>query len=231
VLAIFGSAVLIFLLTWFLPKMSGIFDEFGSNLPWLTQVIVAISGWLKHYGWLLAIVVAGGIWAGRRGLATPSGRRMLERMILKTPAIGRLASRFALVRFSRMLGTLVGAGVPLVASLRVAKEAIGNQTLSDTVGHAIEEVQRGAPLSRSLAANPILFPAAVIEMVSVAEETGRLDKELVRMSISYEGELDRRLRMVVSLAEPLLLMVMAGLIGTVVVAMLLPVFTLQDIIK
>jgi type II secretory pathway component PulF len=135
------------------------------------------------------------------------------------------------VRFTRMLGTLVGAGVPLVASLRVAKEAIGNQTLSDTVGHAIEEVQRGAPLSRSLAVNPILFPAAVIEMVSVAEETGRLDKELVRMSISYEGELDRRLRMVVSLAEPLLLMVMAGMIGTVVVAMLLPVFTLQDIIK
>jgi type II secretory pathway component PulF len=130
-----------------------------------------------------------------------------------------------------MLGTLVGAGVPLVASLRVAREALGNQTLADTVTHAIEEVQRGSPLSRSLAGNTLLFPASVIEMISVAEETGRLDKELLRLSTSYEAELDRNLRMLVALAEPALLMIMAGLIGTVVVGMLLPVFTLQDLIK
>src|SRR5215212_8485138 len=137
-------------------------------------------------------------------------------------------ARFGLVRFSRMLGTLVGSGVPLVSALRTAKEALGNQTLADTVAHAIDEVQRGAPLSRSLAVSPILFPPSVVEMVAVAEETGRLDKELIRLSTSYEGELDRRLRMLVALAEPVLLFIMAGLIGTVVVGMLLPVFTLQD---
>jgi type II secretory pathway component PulF len=130
-----------------------------------------------------------------------------------------------------MLGTLVGSGVPLVASLRVAKEALGNQTLSDSIAHAIEEVQRGTALSRSLAANPLLFPPSVIEMIAVAEETGRLDKELLRLSTAYEGELDRGLRMLVALAEPLLLFVMAGLIGTVVVGMLLPVFNLQELIK
>jgi type II secretory pathway component PulF len=130
-----------------------------------------------------------------------------------------------------MLGTLVGSGVPLVASLRVAKEALGNQTLADSIGHAIEEVQRGTALSRSLAANPLLFPPSVIEMIAVAEETGRLDKELIRLSTAYEGELDRGLRMLVALAEPLLLFVMAGLIGTVVVGMLLPVFNMQDLIK
>ena len=231
VLAIFGSAVLFFLLTWFLPKMSGIFEEFGSDLPWLTQVIVALSGWLKSYGWVLGILIIGGLIGFKRAMSNPAGRRFFERAMLKTPAVGRVASRFALVRFCRMLGTLVGAGVPLVASLRVAKEAIGNQTLADTVSHAIDEVQRGSPLSKSLSANPVMFPAAVIEMISVAEETGRLDKELVRLSISYEGELDRNLRMLVALAEPLLLMLMAGLIGTVVVGMLLPVFTLQDLIK
>jgi type II secretory pathway component PulF len=130
-----------------------------------------------------------------------------------------------------MLGTLVGAGVPLVSALRTAKEALGNQTLADTVAHAIDEVQRGAPLSRSLAVSPQLFPPSVIEMVAVAEETGRLDKELVRLSISYEAELERRLRMLVALAEPLLLIVMASIIGTVVVGMILPVFMLQDMIK
>ena len=130
-----------------------------------------------------------------------------------------------------MLGTLVGAGVPLIASLRVAREAIGNQTLADTVLHAIEEVQRGAALSKSLAASPRLFPPSVVEMVAVAEETGRLDKELLRMATSYEADLDRQLRMLVAVAEPMMLFLMAGMIGTVVVGMLLPIFNLQDLIK
>jgi type II secretory pathway component PulF len=151
--------------------------------------------------------------------------------MLRTPALGKVMARFALVRFCRMLGTLVGAGVPLVSSLRTAKEALGNQTLADTVGHAIEEVQRGSPLSRSLSASPLLFPPSVVEMVAVAEETGRLDKELVRLSIAYEAELERNLRMLVALAEPLLLLIMASVIGTVVVGMLLPVFMLQDLVK
>jgi type II secretory pathway component PulF len=155
----------------------------------------------------------------------------MERAMLQTPAVGRVAARFALVRFCRMLGTLVGAGVPLVASLKVAREALGNQTLADTVSHAIDEVQRGSPLSRSLGVSPLLFPASVIEVVAVAEETGRLDKELIRLSVTYEGDLERRLRMLVALAEPLLLFVMAALIGTVVVGMLLPVFMLQDLMK
>ncbi|MFI5381799.1 MAG: type II secretion system F family protein [Tepidisphaerales bacterium] len=230
VLGVLACAVLIFLMTFFIPKFSGIFAEFGSKLPWLTQVIVAISGWLMHYGVFLGAAVAGGIFMLRRAAATESGQRVIERMVLGVPLLGKVAARFALVRFCRMLGTLVGAGVPLVASLRVAKEALGNRTLADTIGQATDEVQRGVALSRSLSSNSLLFPPSVIEMISVAEETGRLDKELVRISSAYEGELDRNLRMLVSLAEPLLLMLMAGLIGTVVVGMLLPVFTLQDLI-
>ena len=155
----------------------------------------------------------------------------MDRATLRLPGVGRVVARFALVRFCRMLGTLVGAGVPLVAALRVAKAAIGNQTLADTVTYATEEVQRGAPLARSLAASPQLFPVSVTEMVAVAEETGRLDKELIRLATAYEAELDRQLRMLVALAEPALLLIMAGLIGTVVIGMLLPVFTLQDLIR
>jgi type II secretory pathway component PulF len=130
-----------------------------------------------------------------------------------------------------MLGTLLGSGVPLVSSLRVAKEAIGNQTLQDTVAHGIEQVRRGESLARALGQSEKLFPASVVEMIAIAEETGRLDKELVRLSISYESELDRQLRMLVALAEPLLLFVMASLIGTVVVGMLLPIFQLENMIK
>jgi type IV pilus assembly protein PilC len=230
VLAVLACAVLVFLMTFFIPRFSGIFAEFGSKLPLLTRVIVALSGWLMHYGWIVLIVVIGAAAIAKRAAASDSGRRFFERAVLATPLLGTVVARFALVRFTRMLGTLVGAGVPLINALRVAKEALGNQTLSDTVGHAIEEVRRGSPLSRSLAGNSLLFPASVIEMIAVAEETGRLDKELVRLSIAYETDLDRNLRMLVALAEPALLILMAGIIGTVIVSMLLPVFTLQDLI-
>jgi type II secretory pathway component PulF len=231
VLAVLAVGVLIFLLTFFIPRLSPIFTEFGANLPWLTTAIIATSHLLTKYGLVLGIVVIGAIIWAKRKAATEAGKRAIEKAVLGTPMLGKVAARFALVRFARMLGTLVGAGVPLISSLRVAREALGNQTLADTVTHAIDEVQRGAPLSRSLAGNTLLFPPSVIEMIAVAEETGRLDKELVRLATAYEGELDRNLRMLVALAEPLLLFVMAGLIGTVVVGMLLPIFTLQDMIK
>jgi type II secretory pathway component PulF len=231
VLGCLAVVVLVFLLTFFIPRFSGIFQEFGGQLPWLTQLIIALSHWMTRYGPIIAVVAGMGIVGLRRAMTTDSGRRLLERAVLHTPLAGTVAARFALVRFCRMLGTLVGAGVPLVSSLRVAREALGNQTLADTVNHAIEQVQRGQALSRSLAGNPLLFPASVIEMIAVAEETGRLDKELVRLAGAYELDLDRHLRMLVALVEPAMLFIMAGLIGTVVVGMLLPVFTLQDLIK
>lgn len=230
-LASVAGGVLVFLLTYFIPKFSAIFEQFGSGLPALTQVVVAISSFLISYGIFIAIGLGAGVYFFKKWAATLAGRRQVERMILKTPALGIVVARFALVRFSRMLGTLVGSGVPLVAALKVAKEAIGNQTLSDAVSSAIDQVQRGTPLSKALSTNTQLFPPSVIETIAVAEETGRVDKELLRLSVSYEGDLDRNLSTFVALAEPLLLVIMAAIIGTVVVAMLLPVFTLQDMIN
>lgn len=231
VLGVLAIAVLIFLLTFFIPRFSGIFADFGAALPALTRGILFASELVTHYGlFVAAALIAIGVLV-RRGLATEAGKRRLERATLGIPMLGRVVAHFALVRFSRMLGTLLGAGVPLVSSLRVAKEAIGNQTLADTVGGGIEAVQRGASLARALGSASAMFPPSVIEMIAIAEETGRLDKELVRLAGVYESELDRRLRMLVALAEPLLLFVMAGLIGTVVVGMLLPIFNLQDLIK
>jgi type II secretory pathway component PulF len=231
VLACMACGVVIFLMTFFIPRFSSIFSEFGANLPMLTQIIVGASHAVTQYGFFVAIAVVLLVFIVRRAVTSENGKRTVEKILLGTPVLGRVIARFALVRFCRMLGTLVGSGVPLVTSLRTAKEALGNQTLADAVGHAIEEVQRGSALSRSLSASPLLFPASVVEMVAVAEETGRLDKELVRLSIAYEGDLERRLRMLVALAEPLLLFIMAGIIGTIVVGMLLPVFMLQDLIK
>jgi type II secretory pathway component PulF len=229
-LAVLSCAVLVFLLTYFIPRFSGIFQEFGGALPSLTRGIIAASKILTRYGlWFLVVVLVAFVVA-RRVLHSESGRRGLERALLRIPALGRVLARFALVRFCRMLGTLLGAGVPLVAALEVAREAIGNQTLSDAVSSSIKEVQRGESLARSLAACERLFPPSVTEIIAVAEESGRLDQELVRLATTNEVELDRQLRVLVALAEPLLLFVMAAVVGTVVIGMLLPVFTLQDYI-
>ena len=230
ILACLAALVLVFLLTYFIPKFKEIFAKFGGNLPALTRFIVAVSQVLGHYGWIIPIVVVAGFIVGRRFLQTESGRRKFEIALLNIPVLGRIIAHFALVRFARMLGTLIGAGVPLIASLRVAREAIGNQTLADTVVYAIEQVQRGEPLSKALGNSPRLFPASVVEMVAVAEETARLDKELIRVAAAYEADLDRLLRLLVAVLEPLMLFAMAAIIGTVVVGMLLPVFNMQDLI-
>lgn len=231
VLAALAVGVVAFLLVYFIPRFAAVFSDFGGSLPWLTRAIVGVSEFFVDNGLMVLLGVAVVAVAAQRLLTSDSGRRLFERATLAVPALGTAVSRFALVRFCRMLGTLLGAGVPLIAALGAARRAIGNQTLSDTVRSAVNQVERGAPLARSLSRCPELFPPSVVEMVSVAEETGRLDRELVRLADTYESDLDRRLRMLVSLAEPALLFVMAGLIGTVVIGMLLPVFTLQELIR
>jgi type II secretory pathway component PulF len=230
VLATLAVGVLIFLLTFFIPRFSGIFTEFGAALPPLTRAIVAISRFTSQYGLVLAVVALVAVLLARRALRSPSGRRLGERLMLRTPGVGPVLARFALVRFCRMLGTLLGAGVAMVTALKVAREAIGNQTLADAVTDSIDQVQRGTSLARGLASCGRLFPPSVAEIIAVAEESGRLDQELVRLATANEAELDRRLRILVSLAEPLLLFIMAALVGTVVIGMMLPVFTLQELI-
>ncbi len=231
ILAVLAGGVLIFLLMFFIPRFSQMFNDFGGSLPTLTKAIVSASHALVRYWFIFLIVVVLAVFGIRRTLASEEGRRFLEKVTLRFPFFGRVVSSFALVRFCRMLGTLVGSGVPLVAALRVAKEAIGNQVLADAVSAAIEEVQRGTGLARSLESCSTLFPSSVIEMISVAEESSRLDKELVRLAASYEQELDRFLKLGVTLIEPAMLFLMAALVGTVVIGMLLPIFSLQQLIR
>jgi len=224
-------SVLVFLLVFFIPRFQKIFAGFGAALPLLTRCIVGVSEVATKYGVFVAMGIAVAVVMTRKWLQTDQGRRAWQRLMLRLPVIGSLVARFAMTRFCRMLGTLVGSGVPLINALRVARESIGNQTLVDAVTASIDRVQRGDSLSASLSDCPRLFPGSVLEMISVAEETGRLDQELVRLATVADGDLDRQLRTAVSLAEPLLLFVMAGFIGTIFVGMVIPIFAIQGFIK
>lgn len=231
VLMVLAIGVLIFLLVFFIPRFQIIFDDFGAQLPLITELIIGASRALSSYGIFIAIGLVAGFIVLKQWLQTDQGRRSWQSFVLRIPVIGPLNARFAMTRFCRMLGTLAGSGVPLINALRVARESIGNQTLVDAVEASIERVKQGDRLAASLSDCPVLFPGSVLEMVSVAEETGTLDKELVRVASTAQSELDRRLKSAVALAEPLMLFLMAGFIGVIFVGMVIPIFSIQDYIQ
>jgi type II secretory pathway component PulF len=231
VLLFLALAVLVFLLTFFIPKFQIMFKSFGGSLPLPTQIILGISHVVRYYGIFVAIGIFILVLLVRNWFASEKGKRIWERLVLRTPIIGPLVAQFAMARFCRMLGTLLGAGVPLIQGLNVARKSIGNQILVDAVSSSIERVQQGGQLGASLAECKGLFPGSVLEMVSVAEESGRLDQELLRIANVTEGDLDRQLKTAVAFAEPLLLFFIAAFIGTIFISMVLPIFTMQDYIK
>src|SRR5258707_1323285 len=194
-------------------------------------MIVGASQVVRSYGLIVALGLFITGFLARSWLTSEKGRRTWERFILRAPLVGPLVAQFAMARFCRMLGTLLGAGVPLVQSLNVARKSIGNQILVDAVSHSIERVQQGGQLGASLAVCRGLFPNSVLEMISVAEESGRLDQHLIRIANVTESDLDRHLKTAVAFAEPLMLFLIAGFIGTIFISMVLPIFTLQDYIK
>jgi type II secretory pathway component PulF len=228
VLLVLALAVLIFLLVFFIPRFQLIFRGFNAALPLLTQLIVQTSEVVRNYGpFVAAVVIVVGL-ALRKWFQSPTGRRAWEGWVLRLPVVGALLAEFAMARFTRMLGTLLGAGVPLINALNVARRSIGNQILVDAVSESIDRVREGKPLGTSLAKNRALFPGAVVEMISVAEESGRLDQELLRIANVTEGDLERQLKTAVALIEPMMLFLIAAFIGTIFIGMVYPIFSLQD---
>jgi type II secretory pathway component PulF len=192
---------------------------------------VGVSHVIRSYGLIVAAVVMIAVFWIRNWFKTPQGSRFWENALLRSPIAGSLVAKFAMSRFCRMLGTLLAAGVPLISGLQVARKSLGNQILVDAVSESIERVQKGEPLGASLAGCKTLFSGAVLEMIAVAEETGKLDQELVRLANVTESDLDRQLKTAVAFAEPLMLFFIAAFIGTIFIGMVIPIFTMQDYIK
>lgn len=231
ILLVLAMGVLIFLLVFFIPRFQLVFQGFNAELPMITQIIVGVSNGVRHYGLFIAAGAIAAIVSARSWFNSEKGRRAWEGIILKLPTVGPLLAQFAMARFCRMLGTLLGAGVPLINCLNVSRRSIGNQILVDAVSESIDRVKEGKALGKSLAQNRDLFPGAVVEMISVAEESGKLDNELIRIATVTESDLDRQLKAAVALAEPLMLFLIAALIGTIFIGMVIPIFSLQDHIK
>jgi type II secretory pathway component PulF len=231
ILLALAIGVVIFLMVFFIPQFQTMFSGFDESLPALTEIIIGTSHAIRSYGlFLLGGLVGVGI-SLRTWFNSEKGRRTWEGLVLGAPVVGPLVAQFAMARFCRMLGTLLGAGVNLVQALNVARKSIGNQILVDAVATSITRVSEGAQLGQSLADCRNLFSGSVLEMISVAEESGKLDSELVRIATVTEGDLDRNLKTGVALLEPLMLFLIAGFIGTIFIGMVLPIFTMQQHMK
>jgi type IV pilus assembly protein PilC len=231
ILLVLAIGVLIFLMTFFIPRFQKMFEGLGGQLPLLTRIIVAVSYWIRTYGIYIAVGIGVAVFLVRNWISSERGRRAWEGTIIRAPVLGPLLSQFAMARFCRMLGTLLSAGVPLVQALNVARRSIGNQILVDAVSNSIERVKEGAQLGASLSDCRSLFPSSVLEMISVGEESGKLDQELIRIAVVTEGDLDRNLKTAVALMEPMMLFFIAAFIGTIFIGMIYPIFSMQQYIK
>ncbi len=223
-LVVVGTLVVGVMLVYFVPKFEPMFARMRETgqLPWATVTLLALSNALTQYGLVLGVVlIAGGVF-GYRSVDWKAQRYRLDQIRLRLPGIGQLTRSLGVARFCRVLGTLLHNGVPLLMSLRIAKDATGNLVLAEAIGKASDEVTSGKSLSKPLLASG-QFPPDVIEMVAVGEEANNLEHVLISVADKMERTSNRQLDMVVRLLEPAMLVVMAGVILFIVVALMLPI--------
>jgi type II secretion system protein F len=229
-LIVIGSFAVAFLMVFFIPRFSEIFKKMGDSLPLPTQIVMAISYFLRDY-WMFAVLgLVALIFAFTRVVATAAGRRVVDRLKIRIPGFGDIIRKNAVSRFTRTLGTLLKSGVAILGALDISKAAMANVVLMEDIDEASAGIKQGKGLAEILRSSRY-FPAMVIDMIAVGEESGNLDEVLINVADSYDMQVERAVRVFISLFEPALLLVMATVVGFIVIAMLLPVFTLSSMVK
>lgn len=228
ILAIAGFTVTIVLLVFFVPKFSELFArlEARGGLPWATVALLWLSNVLGRYGLFVALAIGGTAWLLRKQALTPRGRSLIDLWKLRIPLAGPVFLGFAVSRFCRVLGTLLRNGVPLLKALRISSESTGNRLLEKAIRDAAQNVSSGNRLTQPLAQCG-LFPRPVMAMISVAEESNNLDDVLINVADGMDRQTSQRLDLMVRMLEPLMLLIMAGIILFVLMALLLPVFEMS----
>lgn len=220
-------AVVVFyaMLTLVLPTFSGLFTSLGSELPAYTRFLIIISNFLRS--WYMLVVIGGigvAVWVIKNWYETKGGRLTLDFTLLNMPVMGDILRKVAVARFTRTFGTLVKSGVPIVTALDVVKDSAGNAVLAKAIEAIIAKVQQGGTISGPLSESKI-FPPMVTQMVAIGEETGQLETMLEKIADFYDVEVETAVEGLTSLMEPLMIVVLGGLVGAIVIGMYLPIFT------
>ena len=231
--AVLVIAILVFLgMTIFLiPTFAGIFEDLGAELPLFTQLMVDLSKLLRSSAALVfagALLVA--VWLFNRYYATDKGRRVVDRLMLKVPLFGDLIMKTATAQFCRIFSSLTRAGVPILMALDISSETAGNSIISDAILDSRALVQEGVLLSTALTRQKVL-PDMALSMLSIGEETGEMDQMLSKVADFYEDEVSASVKALTSMLEPAMIVVVGGIVGSILLAMYLPMFTVFDQIQ
>ena len=231
--AVLVIAILVFLgMTIFLiPTFAGIFEDLGAELPAFTQLLVDLSALLRSSVALYALgVILLAMWLLGRFYATHKGRRAIDRLVLKLPLFGELILMTATAQFCRIFSSLTRAGVPILMSMEISSETAGNSIISDAILASRSMVQEGVLLSNALIRQKVL-PDMALNMLAIGEETGEMDKMLSKVADFYEDEVGAMVKALTSMLEPAMIVVVGGIVGSILLAMYLPMFTVFDQIK
>jgi type IV pilus assembly protein PilC len=227
----FAFTVLIALVVFLVPVFIGVFKQFGGDLPAITKFTVSLSNAITGYWWA---IIAGGIgvmYAFRKWKATPAGQKIWDTFKLRIPMkIGTIVQKIALARWSRTLSALVSAGVPLLQALEITGKTAGNWCIEKAMADVIDNVRQGGTISDPLKAASV-FPGMVSHMIGVGEETGALDTMLSKIADFYEDQVNSAVKQLASILEPVMIVLVGGMVGFIVISMYMPLFKVYDSIK
>jgi general secretion pathway protein F len=224
-----AAGSLILLLVYVIPQFTPIFEELGGDLPFITKMVLAVAEVLQKFWWLIALLVVGAVWWFRRMLAEAEKRYAWDQRLLAARWVGDLVAKMETARLTRTLGTLLTNGVPLLSALSIARNVISNTVLRKDVNDATREVKTGGGLARALAKGE-RFPRLALQMISVGEETGQLDVMLMKVADAYDTDVRNTIDRLLSVFTPVVTLLLAVLIGTIVLSILMAMLSVNDLV-
>ena len=222
-----GAGAIVFLMTFVIPRFASIFQDLGQTIPLPTQILLTISATMQTYWWVGALIALGGVLGWRMLTASPEGRRADDQMLLGLPLVGPLTMKVETARFARTLGTMLRSGVPVLGAMGVVGDMMSNQAVGLAVSRLAEGVKRGGTIAAGMQQHGA-FPPLAIHMVRVGEETGRLEEMLLKVADTFETDVRTDLKRVLGLLEPAIILLMGVLVAFIVVAMLLAIFSINE---
>jgi len=228
VLAI-SAVVLSIILIFVIPTFAKMFDEFGSALPTPTLMVINLSNFLKSYFFAIVGAIFFLVVIFKKYYATEKGRLLVDRLLLKIPVFGPLIEKVAVAKFSRTLGTLINSGVPIIEALNVAAGTAGNKIVENTIRAVKASISEGRSIAQPLMESKV-FPSMVVQMISVGETTGALDAMLNKIADFYDEEVDAAVDALTSMIEPFMIVFLGGTIGSIIIAMYLPIFKMASVV-
>lgn len=220
------AVLVVYIILWkVIPVFSSLFEGLGASLPFLTVWVVALSNFIGRFWWLMALLLVASIFALRQYYQTEQGRYQIDKLMLRMPILGMVLRKIAVARFCRTLGTLLSSGVPILESLDITARTSGNAVIEEAIYKVRKDVESGKNIADPLGESQ-QFPPMVCQMIGVGEQTGAMDTMLSKIADFYEDEVDAAVDGMMKLIEPVMILFLGVVIGTIVIAMYLPMFTL-----